>query len=909
MTRFAALLLACFATTANAAISLSLSANFDLTRTTAYPLGDKPLPQPFCTTWECGPWGDAVGDVRQVSDTELEIAASSANDLDNIVVATQDFPTGDIQVVAQLPAAYTGWLEDFTSFGVICQESEDVGSFFATVRISNGSAPPRFRTGTSVTSSVQTGDTLTARPEYVALTYDDSESLLAGWQSDDGVTYTQIGTSVSRDLAATAKCGVFGTSNEVGQTSFATLTDVVASSVITVFTPAVAPTFTGPPSHGTITSSTIPVSFTTDQSGTVYGVACPDGQSAPTAAQVKNGACTNDVAAVDSFQQAVVADISDGDTLSGLSSLTTYDTHFVASSANGDSAVSSLANQTTLSGGGGGVGTCLSPLASPNNDTINSGIDLTYASPSGQADNNRCRDGNDIVAGWDFSMPVETAVASRGGNFNGPSTFPIYYKGQKLYQCNLRWKDIEATQGVFNWTSAEACFNPIPTGYTGVMLNVRGSVSSIIGCGSKTGPQVTSQWTAPQWVINAAPVVSQGCNANRDLEIFTINLNNDTIRGYYKTFIQTFAARNYKNASNMIQIMHFASGSEGEECCGGITAANVKEIIAAWADNYGSNVWKLAFIKEDPTDVYDYSVNTKGTGVRGGFIENWLRTAYTPGNAGRTGQILTTASDPLGAGHLKIDPAYKPISELRHWADQNESFGAGGNFPNNPTRNYLASALRAMQMRRIAMWIETNSNHNGMLDDWESLEEGKTAATTSDAWAWLMETRAYSGGIVTINNFERHLFQHEGLGATTVTNKLDHGYNPSQNSNLPATSASCNFGGNTNCHAAAWSRRGASIGFALEDSFWSTSLTQDAVFKFTYISTSSNTITLTNSSGSTICTVNAVGSAAVRTATCFVSNFSAPSSGVNKDFSLNSNGTVDFIFVRVIKNGNGYATW
>lgn len=116
------------------------------------------------------------------------------------------------------------------------------------------------------------------------------------------------------------------------------------------------PTFSAGPSAGGVTSTTVTANFTSTQTGNVYGVACPDGQAAPTVAQVKAGNCTGDIAAVDAFTQAVVAAVSDTDTFTGLSSSTTYDTHYmIDSTLNGDSAsIASLADQTTSAGGAPG---------------------------------------------------------------------------------------------------------------------------------------------------------------------------------------------------------------------------------------------------------------------------------------------------------------------------------------------------------------------------------------------------------------------------------------------------------------------------------------------------------------------------------------------------------------------------
>lgn len=111
------------------------------------------------------------------------------------------------------------------------------------------------------------------------------------------------------------------------------------------------PTFTAALSAGSIDNSSIQVTYTPDQPGTAYGVACPDGQTA-NSAQIRAGNCSGGAAA-DSWTETGVAGVGESKSFTGLAAGTRYDI-FVdyENRLGGDKAsVSSLANQDTTSSG------------------------------------------------------------------------------------------------------------------------------------------------------------------------------------------------------------------------------------------------------------------------------------------------------------------------------------------------------------------------------------------------------------------------------------------------------------------------------------------------------------------------------------------------------------------------------
>lgn len=117
--------------------------------------------------------------------------------------------------------------------------------------------------------------------------------------------------------------------------------------IVELDTAASAPTFSAGPSPGTFTTTTMPFTYTSDTTGTVKGVVCPDGQTYPTVSQVIAGNCTGDVAAAATVSESVTAGVAGGQTFTGLSASTTYDVHFAIDAATDSAAIDTVANQTT----------------------------------------------------------------------------------------------------------------------------------------------------------------------------------------------------------------------------------------------------------------------------------------------------------------------------------------------------------------------------------------------------------------------------------------------------------------------------------------------------------------------------------------------------------------------------------
>ena len=373
------------------------------------------------------------------------------------------------------------------------------------------------------------------------------------------------------------------------------------------------------------------------------------------------------------------------------------------------------------------------------------------------------RASNDIVNGWDWSLPPGIQPTPGSGIFNLNSSVPSGFPGRHLMQMNARWSELEPTEGKYDFSSiTNALNNP---NYDGVMLNVRGMVVSIVD--TNGNPALASEVTAPPWLHTKVPKVTEA--PKNGYQITNMQIYDPAVKGKLLKLIEAIGASGIPQHPRLVaQIVHGVSNSRGEECCAQqgnpeAVEATMKEVITAWSKAYGVYSKKLAWLDERPV-LFDAAVTQGGMGVRGGIIENWLRWQYTAGETSKTGQIYDN-------GYLSVDESFPPISGGRTWMDQNEEYVTKiFTSQDRLQQNYRMSTLRMLQMRRNIVWTETGSFVNPAILNWMSLELGKNVSTAPDAWVALMSTWTRWNGDKEVKNFERWLYQRDINGVATQAN-------------------------------------------------------------------------------------------------------------------------------------------
>lgn len=524
----------------------------------------------------------------------------------------------------------------------------------------------------------------------------------------------------------------------------------------------------------------------------------------------------------------------------------------------------------------------------PNSSTYNTGLDLTY--------NAAWRGTADIVLGYDWSLPAGVTPAARSGVFQSGTTWPTFWTGNKVAKINADWKDLEVTEN--NYTISyitDAFTTAISAGNDGCLLNVRTNVTAIEdAAGDPTKPE---QLTAPTWMRTGYPTQQEGLHGS-GVRITNLLISDSGVKSRILDLIDAIDTANIGADSRLFgAILHGVSSSQGEEWTGqqASTQAAVDaqlDIIDAWGVAFGADSDKLSWMKENPTSLHDRAVITNGMGLRGGAIENWMLNKYTPYSGG-SGSDETGQSYNATNGHLEWDENCLPMAENRCWLDENEAGYSGGS--STRSYHYRAANLRQLQMRRNLAWQVTDMALDPRMDNWLSLCLGKTAATSTDAFVWLMRSNAYvlSTGAQTINNFERWLTQYESQGATTPTSRRNWDKNVNNDNRLISS---------------LWwtdtARMGTSIGITVAPAFITGA--DSVAIKVTYQDVGTTSWTLEYDTGAGIGTGTGTclmeGTGDIRTVTFFFTDFQANGGATNKSFTLDdSTGAVPFVLVRVIK--------
>lgn len=256
-----------FAPAADAAIRYALAPNYDLTRTTAYPNGDKPVAG--CTTpatWTAAVVGDGGGEICQeiASPLKIDFSVVGTSQAQNNKFIYKDCGGGDCQIEAQILNTYAGSTENNASTGVGIRESTAQSSWFMQGHsLQNGATGVQFTYGENGTYTHVNCAAGQGRPLWVTTTFDDSESDARGLWSADGSSWTQcvqVTRNLSNDLAYS-----FGASKSATITLQAEHDNLAVLTVIDAYTP------TGGGGGPTLVSN---ISNQTAAQGTAFTLSC-----------------------------------------------------------------------------------------------------------------------------------------------------------------------------------------------------------------------------------------------------------------------------------------------------------------------------------------------------------------------------------------------------------------------------------------------------------------------------------------------------------------------------------------------------------------------------------------------------------------------------------------------------------
>lgn len=544
---------------------------------------------------------------------------------------------------------------------------------------------------------------------------------------------------------------------------------------------------------------------------------------------------------------------------------------------------------------------------------------------------------DDVVDGWDWSLPSTVQPALRSGVFIGDSVsgFPAGFPGNKIRKADTTWRELEPSPGQYNFGPLLSAVQD--SSFDGAMVNLRSAVwftEESKKCGSASSCLAGKNLrTAPDWICGGNPKVITESPKGPPGAGFTQH-NVDISQSCYKDgLIKVFDEMKARGIPAMPElkfaILHGPGDSKGEEWQGKQTGtstgrAAMRDLIDhAWVAAYSPNdVWKLgwpkATVNVPASEDLFYHCTQMGCGQRNSNTEAWMIHFPKP-EIGQTmvdagGNLVDSSGDPIDV-YLKTDESNVFIRENRHFQDQNEQYQGSFAPPENfgtpeffPLR-YRQATLAMLHIRRNVIWTEQGSHMNPKLLSWASLELGKNSGNAPDAWIQLMQThRQAYGKTRRINNIERWLYQRDINGATTSTTARQNHSDPLKSGGDPPFKP----GGNklpNDLNYIDLARTGKTIGIAVDDAFMSGG-THEVALKVTYLDTGAQpwSLAYTKTGGSGVRTVQKENSGDVRTATFFLPDFVANADGYNFDFTLESAGAdTPFMFVRLIrlKPGSG----
>jgi len=521
--------------------------------------------------------------------------------------------------------------------------------------------------------------------------------------------------------------------------------------------------------------------------------------------------------------------------------------------------------------------------------------------PALRGDFGTWRGADDVIEGWDFSLPPGLRPVPRSGlSFRGQA--PEGFAGRRLTNLNWSWRRLEPTEGTYDFDSLRKAIRDTAAKYDGILFHLRASTYEVKYRSGRIG-----KGAAPLWLVRKykVPLVEEKVKDNIATPFTVVNLKLDdaNYHGRYLKMVQALGASDIPKMKEItFAFVHGTSGSRGEEW-GGVQArggqldACFKQRLTAWAKAFKGGEHKLTWVGHRG-DLLKHAYDL-GMGQRCGFVEMYLYHADNP-------QLGQSVGDD---GYLVVDETCPPIAENRSFGDENEEYRVSTHIPRfGPVKawphRYRESMLRALQMRRNWLWAESDPWVNHALLNYVGLELGRTIEDAPDAWCYLRESYiAKRVGrrrqVVGVKNFERWLYQRDAKGFRTVpVFRVDHPISRVAGGGVPKE-FQCDFTARRTDRASGSDR----IGLALDDRFLSGGPHKVAV-KITYrdVGTGQWDLLYRTRTGRTARSVRLKGSGKVKTATFFLADAHFRGRKLGFDFEIVARGRDATIsFVRVIK--------
>jgi hypothetical protein len=371
----------------------------------------------------------------------------------------------------------------------------------------------------------------------------------------------------------------------------------------------------------------------------------------------------------------------------------------------------------------------------------------------------------DVIDGWDWSLPPSVLPASNGlmairrcNNLHKDLTSflePLNLPMNQTVTLWIRWKELEPVEGV----------------YTFGLLRERIEEAEKMGYHVVLRILCSATIFAPEWLGSyEIPFRTEHKKPNRVIRNYDV-----ASPAFHKRYLRLIHALGASGIPQMDRLqgafLGYASPSYGDEGIGphGVNPDEVPHVIErldAWATAFEGVEHKVFM-----GGLSEHGLNL-GFGIRRGFVEMFLY--HIPDES--IGQQLDKA------GYLWVDESASILRNAvfhgeeneeyeESWATSKTDFRFGPNTDSFVYR-YFTSNLRLLQMRcnyvlynSFSVWPEQMV--------WVGQSLGRTVENTPDIWCALRES--YVRPVGAVKNFERWLYQRDTTGYETVPAvRIDH---------------------------------------------------------------------------------------------------------------------------------------
>jgi hypothetical protein len=384
----------------------------------------------------------------------------------------------------------------------------------------------------------------------------------------------------------------------------------------------------------------------------------------------------------------------------------------------------------------------------------------------------RTRD--DIIDGWDWSLPPATQPSQNGllcvrRSFNTSKTLTgrlpkITAPINPVVSLWVRWREIELEEGTYNFETIKARMREAEEAGYGVILRLHTSATVF----------------APTWIADYQVPIRQEHKENAKMTNYEVSHP-----AFHERYLKLVEALGHSGIPQMEVLkaayVGYASPSNGDEGIGphGVdpdTVPHVLERLDAWAQAF-----KRVEHKVFMGGLSNYGFQL-GFGTRRGFVEMFLYTipdAIVGQSVDNQGYLWLDESVPVITNQVFHGEENEEYEEK--WATRGRDFRFGKTTDSYPYR-YFTANLRLLQMRCNYVL----NNEFSLLPEqliWVGQSLGRTIEDTPDVWCFLRESYLASNKYkaiygtkapshiqqtgIPIKNFERWLYQRDSEDTVT----------------------------------------------------------------------------------------------------------------------------------------------